>query len=170
MKQLISFLLLLPVLSFAQDCKIKKEKDQFSQEPKVTTGFMKLSTSKGAPVSVSIEADAKEIKLLFSLGESQCFDDQSTASVSWDSTRSKTSLRNATAMNCDGIFSVVFRNSTATPAGLEKFSKQKVSSIILINNRKEKVEITLNEDQKQLLRKFTGCLIPEAKALIKPAS
>jgi hypothetical protein len=167
MKRPLILFILLPFLAPAQDCKLKKEIDRFSQQPKLSTGFMNLSSTNG-PVSLNIEADSKEVKLLFSLGDGNCFDDKSTATFSFDSTRTKSNQKNATAMNCDGIFTIVFRNALPTPSALQKLTLQTISSIALTDNTKKKIEINLKDEEKQLLLKKTACLVNEAKTLIKP--
>jgi hypothetical protein len=167
MKRLLILFTTLPFLAPAQDCKLKKEIDRFSQQPKLSTGFMNLSSTSG-PVSLNIEADSKEVKLLFSLGDGNCFDNQSTASFSFDSTRTKTNQKNATAMNCDGIFTIIFRNVPTTPSALQKITLQTISTIALTDNTKKKIEINLKDEEKQLLLKKAACLVNEAKTLIKP--
>jgi hypothetical protein len=166
MKQLVLLFLTLPFFTSAQDCKLKKETDPFSQQPKLSTGFIRLPSTAGQ-ASLNLVADAKEIRLLFSMGEGKCFDDQSTATISFDSTRSKSSQRNATSMNCEGIFTVVFRNAATTPAALQKMTLQAVSSIVLIDNTKKKIEIFLKEPEKKQLLEKAACLVKEAKTLIK---
>jgi hypothetical protein len=168
MRVLFLSLLLLPFFSFAQECKLKKEKDEFTQQPKLSTGFMKFAHEKGG-LSLNMVADAKEVKLLFSFGQGICFDDQSTAVFSFDSTRTKSSQRNSTAMNCDGIFTIIFRNSTTTPGALQKMSTHFVSSITVTGTAKQKMEIVLTQEQKNQLRQKATCLINESKALIKPS-
>jgi hypothetical protein len=166
MKRLLAFLLVIPFMASAQDCQLKKEIDQFSQQPALSTGFIKFAGTAGR-VSMNMVADSKEVKLLFSLGEGSCFDEQSTASISFDSTRTKSSQRNASAMNCDGIFTIVFRNAAMTPSALQKMTLQKVASFVLTDNTKKKIEINLKEDEKTLLLQKAACLVKEAKGLIK---
>ena len=166
MKRLLILLVSLPFFALAQDCKVKKEIDPFSQQPKLSTGFINLSSSAGR-ISLSIEADSKEIKLLFSAGEATCFDDQSTAAFLFDGSKTKSNQKNYSAMNCDGIFTIVFRNSTTTPYALQKMTLQKITSIVLTDNTKKKIEINLTEEEKQLLQQKAACLVNEAKTLIK---
>ena len=70
-------------------------------------------------------------------------------------------------MNCDGIFTIIFRNAATTPSALQKMTLQKISSIILTDNTKKKIEISLKEDEKKLILEKATCLVNEAKALIK---
>jgi len=166
MKFLLFFVCLLPLFVVAQDCELKKEKDPFTQQPQLSTGFLRLS-SWGGRFSMNMVADAKEVKLLFSLGEGNCFDDESTAAFTFDGTRTKSTQKNATAMNCDGIFTIVFRNSNTTPTVLQKLTQQKLTSIVLTDNNKKKIEISLKEEEKQLIMDRAACLVKEAKALIQ---
>lgn len=169
MKIRFALLFSFPLMAFGQNCSLKKEKDPFTQQPRMATGFMKLSAGR-SPVQLNLVADAKEVKLLFALGEGRCFDDQATAMFTFDSTRTKSTQRNTTAMNCDGIFSLVFRNAVTTPAALQKMATNKVAQIVIVNAAKEKWEINLTEEQKQELRQRAACIIAEAKTLIPPSS
>jgi len=166
MKTLVFSVFLLPLFVSAQNCELKKEKDPFTQQPQISTGFLRLS-SWGGRFSLNMVADAKEVKLLFSLGEGNCVDDESSAALTFDGTRTKSTQKNATAMNCDGIFTIVFRNSTTTPSVLQKMTQQKLSSIVLTDNNKKKIEINLKEDEKQQVLERAGCIVKEAKALIQ---
>ncbi|HJW18198.1 MAG TPA: hypothetical protein VJ499_13800 [Flavisolibacter sp.] len=166
MKSFLLFAFLVPLFVSAQNCELKKEKDPFTQQPQLSTGFMRLS-SWGGRFSVNMVADAKEVKLLFTLGDGNCFDDESTAALTFDGTRTKSTQRNATAMNCDGIFTIVFRNSATTPSVLQKMTQQKLTSIILTDSNKKKIEITLKDEEKQQILDKLGCLVKEAKGLIQ---
>ena len=66
MKYILTLLLATPLFGAAQNCKLKKETDQFSQQPKLSTGFMSM-LAKGTRISLNMVADSKEVKLLFSL-------------------------------------------------------------------------------------------------------
>jgi hypothetical protein len=70
-------------------------------------------------------------------------------------------------MNCDGIFTIVFRNSTTTPSVLQKMTQQKLTSIVLTDNNKKKIDINLKDDEKQKFQEKLGCLVKEAKVLIQ---
>jgi hypothetical protein len=166
MKWILFIAFLLPLFVSAQNCELKKEKDPFTQQPQLSTGFLRLS-SWGGRFSLNMVADAKEVKLLFSLGEGNCFDDESSAAFTFDGTRTKSTQKNATAMNCDGIFTIVFRNSTSTPSVLQKLTQQKITSIVLIDSNKKKIEISLKDEEKQQILERIGCLVKEAKTLIQ---
>jgi hypothetical protein len=166
MKWILFIAFLLPLFVSAQNCELKKEKDPFTQQPQLSTGFLRLS-SWGGRFSLNMVADAREVKLLFSLGEGNCFDDESSAAFTFDGTRTKSTQKNATAMNCDGIFTIVFRNSTSTPSVLQKLTQQKITSIVLTDSNKKKIEISLKDEEKQQILERIGCLVKEAKTLIQ---
>jgi hypothetical protein len=167
-KKILSTLLFLPLLSFAQDCKLKKSVDPFTHVTKLSTGF--ITVNKGAnQVMLTIYADNKEINMLFSLrgaGE-KCFGDGSTATVLFDNNKVKGNFRNSSPMNCEGSFNIMFRNTVATPHALQRFAKESVTSIRLIGNNKEATDIILDGEEKELLMYMAACLITEAKSLIK---
>lgn len=165
MKQLFIFALLLPFLSFTQEnCKLKKTKDQFSQEPKLSTGFVLFSAT-----SLSIDADAKEIDFLFSLtnkSDEKCFDDASTISFVFEG-KQKANFRNTGTMNCQGLFHVTFKNLTTTPGPLQRLATKKVTAIALTGNDKSVTTVTLGPQQQQELMDMIACLVKEGKTLIK---
>jgi hypothetical protein len=164
MKRLLACLLLLPAISFAQDCNLKKTKDQFSQEPKLSTGFVPFSA-----VSLSIDADSKEIDFLFSINnksEEKCFDDASTISFVFDG-KQKANFRNTGTMNCQGLFHVTFKNLATTPSPLQRLSSKKITSIMLTGNNNTVTTITLGETQQKELSDMISCLVKEGKTLIK---
>jgi len=165
MKFLLPLLFALPLGVFGQDCAIKKTKDQFSQEPKLTTGFIQLSNAR-----LSIDADAKEIHFLFVVGnngEMKCFEDASTLSISYDSIRTKSNLRNGGTMNCEGYFDVVFKNTPSTNTYLNRLTTHTVQTLTFTGNNKQVTVITLSDDQKALLKQLATCMATESKTLIK---
>jgi hypothetical protein len=168
MKSLLVLLTTLPAFAFAQNCTLKKEKDAFTQQPRLSTGFMKLGKG-NEMVNLNMVAEAKEIKLLYSLGEGTCVTDDSQVIFTFDSSRTKTNQKNTTAMNCDGVFALVFRNGTTTPFALQKLATLKVATMQIVLDEKQKREIVLTEEQKQLLRKRAACMATEAKTLINPS-
>lgn len=166
MKYLFVLLFAIPFLSDAQECNLKKEKDSFTQQPMLSTGFMKFAST-ASRVSLNMVADSKEIKLLFSMGDGGCYDNQSTIAITFDGSKTKSTQKNATAMNCDGIVTIVFRNGTTTPGVLNKIATKTITSFIITDNTKKKFEFTLKENEKQLLMERAACLVNEAKTLIK---
>jgi hypothetical protein len=166
MKVLLSLFFLLPLAAIAQDCSYQKLVDKFSQETYYSSGFMNFIGVKGEKISFSIEADNKEVRLLFSL-PGNCFNDQSTAVIAFEGTRSKSTSKNSTAMNCDGIFTAVFRNTATTPFALEKIASQKLQNIIFTGSNGQKVELLLSDKEKEMILERASCIVKEAKALIK---
>lgn len=151
-------------MSFAQDCKLKKTKDQFSQEPKLSTGFVPFSNA-----LLSIEADSKEIDFLFSVrdkSEEKCFDDLSTISFVFEG-KQKSNFRNTGTMNCEGLFHVTFKNLSTTPGALQRLVTKKITAISLTGNNKAVTTITLGPTQQQELMDLIACAVREGKTLIK---
>lgn len=151
-------------MSFAQDCKLKKTKDQFSQEPKLSTGFVPFSNA-----LLSIEADSKEIDFLFSVrdkSEEKCFDDLSTISFVFEG-KQKSNFRNTGTMNCEGLFHVTFKNLPTTPGALQRLVTKKITAISLTGNNKAVTTITLGPTQQQELMDLIACAVREGKTLIK---
>jgi hypothetical protein len=165
MKHFLLLLLLAPLFSEAQNCQLKKFKDQFSQEPKVSTGFMRFSST-----SLSIDADAKEIDFLFSVannGDSKCFDDNSTITFVYEGGKLKSNFKNTGTMNCEGLVHITFRNLATTPSNLQRLLTKKVQTISLKGSNESATTITLSPEQQQLFMDMATCLVQEAKTLIK---
>ncbi len=169
MKHLFFTLFLLPLFAMSQDCKLKKEVDDFTHEAKISTGFVPFS--KGLDqVLLSIDADGEEVQFFFAFknaGESKCFDDASTAVILFEGSKLKSNFKNSGSMNCEGLFHITFRNSTITPTALQNLATKKVSSIQLSGNGKKLTNIVLSEDEKVMLINMTMCAIKESKLLIK---
>ncbi|HEX2532502.1 MAG TPA: hypothetical protein VHK69_02135 [Chitinophagaceae bacterium] len=163
MKQILLLLLLVPLFGRAQDCSLKKDKDAFSQEPKLTTGFINLNGKR-----VSLDATAKEIDFLFHLGSDNCFDDASTAVVTFEGGRLKSTFRNTGTMNCDGYFHINFRNGATTPGLLQRMATKKIVSIRFTGNAKNETVITLSEELQQQVMSQIACIVNEGKTLLKP--
>jgi hypothetical protein len=151
----------IPATMSAQDCALKKTKDPYTKEVKISTGFIQLQ---GA--SVSIEATKSEIDFLFSLGPNKCFDDGSTAAITYEGSRTKTNLKNGGTMNCDGLFHFNFRNVTMTPYALQNLAQKKISAIRFKDNSKTETEVTVTPEQQKQLMDLTMCIINESKTLI----
>lgn len=164
MKSILVILLSLPMASLAQDCNLKKTKDQFSQEPKISTGFVPFSSA-----LLSIDAESKEIDFLFSIknpSDPKCFDDASTISFVFEG-KQKATFRNTGTMNCEGLFHVTFKNLTTTPGPLQKLATKKITAITLTGNNKSVSAITLGVQQQQELMEMISCIVKEGKTLIK---
>jgi hypothetical protein len=164
MRFLLSISLFLPLLVNAQDCKLIKETDPFTKQTRLTTGFVHVDGG-----SISIDADSKEIIVLFSLdGPEKCFDDNSTADVFFEGLKSKTQSRNLGTMNCEGLFQFVFRNSNSNPTTmLQRIMTKKITHIIFTGNGKKPVTVTIGPAEQESIMVLANCLVTEAKTLLK---
>jgi hypothetical protein len=168
MKKILVFLLLSPLFSAAQDtiaigCKLNKEKDPFTKEIKLSTGFIFFDGG-----SVTIDADSKEIDVLFSIeGAEKCFDNNSMASIFFEGVKTKINSRNAGTMNCEGLFHFVFKNSVSTQSLLQKIMTQKINHILFTGNNKKESTITIKPADQEKLITLATCLVTEARTLIR---
>jgi hypothetical protein len=163
MKYMILLFCLLPLCALTQDCHLIRETDPYTKETKMSTGFISLQ---GA--SVSIDADSREIDLFFTLtGIDKCYDNNSTAAVYFEGTKSKMSYRNSGTMNCEGFFHIIFKNATATNTLLQKITTQKITSIIFSAGNKKETTIKISPEQQPVLMAMAACLVNEAKMLVK---
>lgn len=161
MKSVFLLLLSFPLFSLAQDCALKKEKDQFTQLPKISTGFIPIGSDK-----VSLEANTnKEIDMFFTVGNGKCFDDATMVTFIFEGGHYKTNYRNTGTMNCDGYFHVTFRNGQTTASGLQNLVTKKIQSFHFVN-KKEVTDIVLTLEQQQMLQTMAGCIATEAKTLL----
>jgi hypothetical protein len=163
MKAFIIIVLLSPLFLAAQDCKLNREKDPYTKETKISTGFIQLD---GA--SVTVDADSKEIDMLFSIeGIDKCFDNNSVAAIVFENTKVKMTMHNAGTMNCEGLFHFIFRNTASTNTQLQKLVTQKMTSIVFTGNGKKLTTITFSPEAQSALIALGTCLATEAKTLIK---
>jgi hypothetical protein len=154
--------LFLPFLGQAQDCKLNRDTDLFTKAVKLSTGFIELENA-----SLTIDADNKEIDLFFSVaGMDKCFDNNSTASIFFEGTKSKLNVRNGGTMNCEGFFHLIFRNTATPNTTLQKIASQKISHIIFTGNNKNETKLTLTPEDQDLVLKFATCLVNEGKTLL----
>ena len=168
MKYIFSLLLVFPLFARCQDCSLKKETDKFSQQPHLTSGLVPFKAMKN-PFDLSVEVTPTDIDILFSLngyGDSKCFDDASTLTVQFDSTRTKLFLRNSGSMNCDGNFHLSFRNTATPNYNLQRLSNFKINTLRFTND-KIVSEVLLTPEQKQLFQRIIACIISQAPTLIK---
>ena len=168
MKKISFLFFFLPVVASAQDtCKLKKTTDAFTKEGKMSTGFKSFSAS-GVQLQISIDASSSEIDFfLWVKNDAKCFDSESTAQINFEGDRMKANYKNTGSMNCEGAFHFTFRNNAITPSNLKRLTDKRINSIKLTGSDKAVTEITLNEEQKQLLQKMAVCLVNESKSLIK---
>jgi hypothetical protein len=168
MKNWFFLLLILPFASFAQDtCGLKKSKDPFTNQTKLTTGFKDFGGSAG-PVSISADATPTEIDFFIWLkAPGKCFDLESTAQVVWEGERSKATFRNAGSINCEGAFHFSFKNTPTPNSWLRKMIAKKIATIKLIGNNNAETIITLTEEQKNTFQRMAICIANEGKELNK---
>jgi hypothetical protein len=146
----------------AADCKLISEKDPFTKETKLTTGFIYIDGG-----SVSVDADKKEVIVLFSLdGPEKCFDDEGTAEVYFEGTKSKTTVKNYGTMNCEGLFQFVYKNAASTPSMLQRICTKKITHIIFTGNGKKPVTVNIGPAEQETLLRLASCLTAEAKRLL----
>ena len=160
MKHFLLFFLSLPLFALSQDCLIKKEKDQFTQAERLTTGFIQLTNSR-----LSITADTKELDFFIAVSGNKCFDDATTLSVVYDDGRTKSNFRSSGSMNCEGLFHFIIRNTPTTNTNLQRMTTKKIKALVLTNG-KEVTSILLNEEQQQVLQSAAACMATEAKTLL----
>ncbi len=168
MKKILAILFLFPLFSSAQDsiatgCKLIRETDPYTKETKLSTGFIFLDGG-----SVTIDADSKEIDVLFAIeGVDKCFDNNSIAAIFFEGVKTKMSSRNGGTMNCEGLFHFVFKNSVTAPSILQKIMTQKINRIVFTGNNKKESTINISPLEQQTLMTMATCLVNEAKKLIR---
>ena len=166
MKKLFSLFLFLPFLAFAQDCDIKDEKDQFNQDPRLTTGFKDFSGG-AEEFLFSITADKRDIDLFFSLSTPNgiCFDDISRAVVVFEGGKQRATFKNGGTTNCKGNFHFVFKNQPTLHAQLTNLSLKKIQSITLTGNNEKKSELTPTKEEQEKIQAMINCMLKELEYL-----
>ena len=165
MKRFIFLLLIIPAVAFSQECKLKKEIDQFSQKPKLTSGFVKFDAD--VPFQLSVDANKTDIGFFFLIkngSDAKCFDDESTLVLSFEGNR-KLTLKNAGTMNCDGYFQLVYRNTATPSSALNRLTTQKINTLSFVNG-KVVTNINLTIEQKEVFQKMAACIQKEAPSMI----
>ena len=164
MKKLIILFTLLPLFGFSQDsCHLQKEKDKFTNEVTITSGFISLPYG-----SLTIQATAKELDFFFTFqGEGKCFDYESVVNVLFEGGKIKTNYKNSGTVNCDGYFHFSFRNGASTPALLDRIATKKIISMKFTGTLKKETEIELSAEQQETIMKYTACIINESKKLLQ---
>ncbi|MCX8020996.1 MAG: hypothetical protein N2747_10935 [Chitinophagaceae bacterium] len=148
----------------SQPCRLIKETDPYTKETRLSSGFLKLN---GA--SVTMDADSKELIFLFSVeGKDRCFDNGSTAEISFEGLKTKMIARNAGTMNCDGSFQFVFKNTHNAPTTLlQRMSTRKITQIVFTGNNKKTATVTLAPREQELFMRLADCIVKEGRQLIK---
>jgi hypothetical protein len=150
----------------AQDsigCKIIRETDPYTKQTKLSTGFIYFDGG-----SVTVDADSKEIDVLFSIeGSDKCFDNNSIATIFFEGVKTKFNIRNGGTMNCEGLFHFIFKNTPTPNSQLLKLMNQKINHILFVGNNKKESTINIGPVEQETLKTLTTCLVNEAKTLIK---
>ena len=162
MRQILLCLLVLPLYSLAQDCKVNRETDPFTKEVKISSGFLALQNG----ASVTIDADSKEIDFFFTI-PGKCYDDGSTVFIFFDGVRTRSTYRNAGGRNCDGYFHFKYRNTPTPNSILKRLMTQKVAQFVFTGTDKKELIVSLLPEQQEAFMKLANCLTEEAKTLIK---
>jgi hypothetical protein len=163
MKKLFVLVLFTPFFSAAQECKLNKETDPYTKETKLSTGFIFLDGG-----SVTIDADSREIDVLFSIeGADKCYDNNSLAAIFFEGTKTKLTSRNGGTMNCEGLFHFIFKNTASSPTILQRMMTQRITYIVFTGNNKKETRVELGPTEQQALMTLATCLVNEAKTLVK---
>jgi len=165
MKKWIALVLFMPLFANSQECNLKKEIDKFSQQPKLTSGFVKFNAD--VPFQLSVDANKTDITFFFLIkrgGSAKCFDDQSTLLLTFEGKR-KLTLRNAGAMNCDGYFNLGYRNTATPSSAMNRLVTQKINTLAFING-KDTTTINLTVEQKDAFQKMAACIQKEAPSML----
>jgi len=168
MKRLFFLLAFLPLAAAAQDCGVKKEVDQFTQQPRFTTGFIPFGQGLNRFL-LSVDATKAEVDFFFALNsgsEGKCFNESSQTVVSYEGTKLKATFKNTGSMNCEGNFHFTFRNTTATPSALNRLATIKIDSFKWVDSNKKEYIYELTEQEQTLLMERIACLVKEAKTLL----
>ena len=167
-KPLFFLALLMPFGMFAQDCKIKRSNDPYTKEAKVSTGFVAFGAGSDR-FHFTADGNKTDLEFIISLNnakEGKCFSDASTAVLTFEGGKLKSTIKNTGSMNCEGSFTMGFKNTTSTPAAVKNLIAKKLISIKLIGNNKQVTEIVLNDEEGERLKFMAGCLVAEAKSLL----
>lgn len=169
MKPLFFLLALLPVIGYSQECTIKKTVDPYSHETKLSTGFAAIGGGMDR-FYISIDATKTDIDFIFSLNkgkEGKCFTDASSLVLTYEGGKLKSTLRNSGAMNCEGSFTLNFKNASTMASALKNLSTKKLIGLRFTGNNKEVTEIMIPEKFQETILKMTNCLLTEAKTLLQ---
>jgi hypothetical protein len=149
----------------AQDsCQLIKGTDEFSNGPKLSTGFLTLSDAQ-----FNIDANGKEFDLFFIIRNpaANCIGDNSEALFVFEGGKQKMTLKNTGGDNCNGFFHTIMRGGQFTPANLTKLATKKVVSITFNDRNEKKTIVVLSPDQQDALMRMAKCIADEAKTLLK---
>lgn len=162
MKYLIIVLLSLPLLSLAQDCKLKKGIDDMTSKPTLSTGFIAFND-----FSVSMDANSKEIDFFFLVKTgSKCFDaENSVVTVTFEGKNQRAVYKNSGGTNCDGTIHVIYKNLAFTASALTKLGTKKAVSIMFTDSNGKTNTVSLTPQQQQVFMDNANCIATQAKTL-----
>jgi hypothetical protein len=146
---------------YAQDCNLLRETDPYTKLTRISSGFLDLT---GA--SVTVDADKKEIDILFSFKTDRCFDDACTAIISFTDTKLKLNLRNAGTMNCEGLFHFIFKNGPTVNYQLKKLATMKVNQLIFKDRNEKEIPVLLTPEMQEAFLRAVQCVSNEALTLL----
>lgn len=145
----------------AQECNLLRETDPYTKLTRISSGFLELT---GA--SVTVDADKKEIDILFSLKTDRCFDDACAATIYFADSKLKVNLRNAGTMNCEGLFHFIFKNGTTVNYQLKKLTTMKISQIIFTDRNDKEIPVVLTPEMQDTFQRAVQCVSNEALKLL----
>lgn len=145
----------------AQECNLLSETDPYTKLTRISSGFLELT---GA--SVTVDADKKEIDILFSLKTDRCFDDACAATIYFADSKLKVNLRNAGTMNCEGLFHFIFKNGTTVNYQLKKLTTMKISQIIFTDRNDKEIPVVLTPEMQDTFQRAVQCVSNEALKLL----
>lgn len=163
MKYILFLACLLPAALLAQDCNLKKGKDDITNRPTLSTGFIDLPGT-----TLSIDVNSKEIDFFFVLDSRavKCLDEETEVIFTLEGGKLKSQFKNSGSMNCDGIFHIIFKNSAYTPSQLAKLAAKKIISIQVTTSNPKPYIIPLTPAQQQTLMNSISCVVKEAKTVL----
>jgi hypothetical protein len=105
---------------------------------------------------------------MFSIpGAEKCYDNNSSGGVFFENVKTKMNIRNAGTMNCEGLFHFIYKNTATPNTVLQKLITQKIDHILFVGNNKKESTITFTPEQREKFIFLAGCLLDEAKGLIR---
>lgn len=134
----------------------------------MSTGFVAFGAGSDR-FHLTADANKTDLEFILSLNnakEGKCFTDASTAVLTFEGGRIKSTVKNTGSMNCEGSFTLGFKNSTSTPVAVKNLVAKKLVSIRLTGNNKQVTEIALTDEEGERLKQMAGCLVAEAKSLL----
>lgn len=161
---LFSLLLVFGTVFSQQECPLIKGTDEFSNAPKLSTGFMSFQD-----LQLNIDATGKEFDLFFIIKNpnANCMGENSEALFLFEGGKQKMQLRNTGGDNCNGFFHIIMRGGQFTPGNLTKLATKRVVSITFTDRNEKKTIVSLVPEQQEMLLKMADCIAKEAKTLVR---